>query len=155
VTHTVDLESFVVEGRFGPITFDARPDEVVEAIGEADHVEPQRRSTPMMMLYGDDVELRFYNNHLTAVSVGLRDDQPLDSGAIRTTGLWPPERRSMTVVRALLVAANVSWRVDEIMSRIYDEEDSQAWITEHHVHLGFFEGVLGRITLSDLDVERA
>lgn len=85
------------------------------------------------------------------MSLGLPDDRPPDTGPIVTTGQWPVGRRSMSAVRALLAAADVSWRLDPVMTRIHEGEDSQAWITENRVHLGFFDGLLGRIALSDLD----
>ncbi|HET9143100.1 hypothetical protein [Actinophytocola sp.] len=150
MTDTVDLESFVVEGRFGTIGLDATPEQVVEAFGAADHLEPYRRSTPMTLLYGDDLEFRFHRRHLTAVSLGLPDHGPPGTGPIDTTGLWPPDRRAMATVRSRLAAAGVSWRLDPIMTKLYDGDDSQAWVTENGVHLSFFEGLLGRIVLSDL-----
>lgn len=104
----------------------------------------------MMMLYGG-IEFRLHDDHLSTLSIGLPEDVPLDSGPIGTTGLWPADRRSMATVTALLNAGDVGWRVEPVMSSIHDAADSQAWITDNRVHLGFFEGRLDRVALTDLE----
>ena len=141
---TVDLAGFVVTGEFGPLRARNPLAAVVAAVGEPDHIEPGRKARPTRVLCGD-VEFTLVSDELVGVAVTLDADQPADVGPIPVSGLWPPEARTLESVGALLTGAGVTWRLDPVMSSIDEDESSQVWITDRHVHLGFYCGVLQRI----------
>lgn len=142
----VDLERFLVDGRFGPISLGASLADLTKAFGEADYVEPERGATPMLVLYGE-IEFQLFADRLTTISFELDENYPLDPGSIRVTGL-SSDRRSMDIVRGLLEAADVTWRHAPELSVLHVGVDSQVWVTANQVRLTFFDGVLVRVVLT-------
>jgi hypothetical protein len=140
----VTLEHFVTTAAFGPVTSGASFDSVVREFGEPEAVEPERKSYPLMALYGD-VEFRFRSDKLTTISIRLDEESPVSAPGISVEGLWPESARTMDSLRKLLESRGVGWTLDPVMSDINPEESSQVWITDHNVHLGFFDGVLQNI----------
>ncbi|WP_154663761.1 hypothetical protein [Saccharomonospora iraqiensis] len=141
----VDLETFIISGEFGSVGSGSEYGNVATKFGEPELLEAQHRSRPMIARYGD-VEFRFLDQLLIAISVNLPDREVPRAANVELTGLWPPSARTLETVGKLLRKHGISWQVDPVMSATNPEENSQTWVTDRKVHLGFFAGYLHRIT---------
>lgn len=138
----IDLEEFVVTAEFGQI---AEPIDVAtlrDAFGDPDSVDKMRKKRAVK--YGG-IEFWFWSGKLTSIGFSLHPNEPLDGGAIAVTGFWPESARTMERVAELLRSRDVSWTIDERMSDLSPDENSQTWVTSRHVHLAFHQGVLQRV----------
>lgn len=138
----IDLEEFVVTAEFGqladPIDFAALRD----FFGDPDSVDKLRKKR--VARYGG-IEFWFWSGKLTSIGFTLHPEEPLDGGGIAVTGFWPESKRAMEYVAELLRSRQVTWTIDQRLSELNPEDNSQTWVTSRHVHLGFIQGVLQRV----------
>ncbi|NLT53890.1 MAG: hypothetical protein GXX79_04840 [Actinomycetales bacterium] len=136
----LNLEDLVLHGSSGVIDLGRGVAEVVSSLGLPEMREPQKKSYPEILKYGD-IEVRFRWGVLEGVSVNLSPGIPVEGYCFEVEGFWPESRRCIWEVGRMLEGSEVSWAPDPIMS----DPGSPVWVTEAGVHLAFHGDLLCRL----------
>lgn len=116
------------------------PESIRDILGEPEIFTKAYRSYPTMLVYGD-AEFRFLNDVLRIITITFGTNGAQVPVQIDLEPFPSLKERSFAVVEELLKQHRVGWEKDNIMS----DEDQEVYITEHDIHLAFYEGVLVKV----------
>lgn len=134
------MEELILLGKTGLFFERLDVEFILSFFGEPEIFTPAYKSYPLMIVYGD-LELRFREEKLTTLTVVFKGNETQLPVQMDLEQFNIDANREFTAVEALLKRNDVAWKKDEIMSDL----EQVVYVTEHNVHLAFYEGFLTKI----------
>ncbi len=137
----IRLDDLLISGNENEKLKNMNANEIIQYFGEPELLEPERKSYPMMLVYGN-LEFRIKNNKLGFLGFNLPSEKdnnyPIEFGL----GIFKSEEnRKFKAIEEQLSIENVFWKKDIVMS----DEYQQNYVTNRNSHLVFHQKILARV----------